>query len=232
MTRALWALLVLSLACSTARITRVRPYLRNLKGVTFFPYAGSNGDNFFDQDGRPCPGYDGGVRDSFGGWQADEGYICDHDTYEDGIRPAFLEMQFKGAIPSDGALDLIAGGYSIGAWGRVVARGSQFGDFIAVARVDLEFSSEHCKGRWSKEVGRTGVAGSALTAIRGRDFSGFTEIPDVRLEGCRAGDPAEVKLRLVGESNRGRIEVSAFGFSMVNRSELDQIFGLKSPGGS
>ena len=71
-----------------------------------------------------------------------------------------------------------------------------------------------------------------MTGIFSRqaEFSGWSEIPDTHLAGCKAGDPLEVRLRLAGDSNRGRIEVDAFGFSAVAADELNRIFGVRAAG--
>jgi hypothetical protein len=220
-------LLLLAAACATPTMVRIRPGTRDLRGVTFLSYAASSADNFFDAQGRPCPGYDGAVRDYFAGWQSrDKEPICDHDTFQDGIRPAVLEMDFKGRIPSDGALELISSGYSVGAWGSVQARGSHYGDVVALTRVEIALRSPHCEGHWGQEVAKTAVSGPS---IRGKEFFGWIEIPDLHLSGCKAGDPVEVALRLVAESNRGHIAIDAFGFSTSSADELKQIFALKPP---
>lgn len=205
---------------------RVRPVAaRDLEGVVFVPYASSQVEGFFDPQGRPCPRYDGAIVDFFAGWQShDRDPICDHDTFDDGAHPASLELRWRGAMPADGAVDLISGGYAIGAWGRVVARGSHYGNYFAWAQVVLEVESAHCRGSWSAQVAKAAVTG---IFSRQTEFSGWSEIPDLHLAGCKAGDALEVRLRLGGEANRGRLEVDAFGFSAVAKDELNRMFGLR-----
>jgi hypothetical protein len=119
---------------------------------------------------------------------------------------------------------VISGGYSVGAWGRVRVRGSYYGNFFASARVVLDASTPHCRAEWSSDLALAKVTG---TIPRGAEFSGWVAIPDTRIAGCRAGDPLDVRLRLVADSNRGRIEVDAFGFSVGAADELNAMFGIK-----
>jgi hypothetical protein len=220
------ALFALGVACAGPRQIRIRPVeFRDLIGVVFLPFASSQVDAFFDAKGRPCPRFAGEIRDYFAGWQSRDGDpVCDHDTFEDGTRPAALELLWHGTVPADGAWDLISGGYSVGAWGRVVSRGAYFGDYFASARVVLEARAPHCRAEWSLNLALAKITGSMT---RGAEFSGWVAIPDTRIAGCSAGDPLEVRLRLVGDSNRGRIEVDAFGFSVATADELNRMFGIK-----
>ena len=212
--------------CASPRTMRVRPVAaRDLREVVFLSFAASQVDGFFDAQGHPCPPFNGRILDFFAGWQShDAEPICDHDTFDDGPHPASLELRFRGSVPADGALDLVSGGYAVGAFGRAVARGSHIGDYFAWARVTLEVESEHCRGSWSSPIAKATVTG---IFSRQTEFSGWSEVPDVHLSGCKAGDPLEVKLRLASDSNRGRIEVEAFGFSASAADELNRIFGLR-----
>ena len=88
----------------------------------------------------------------------------------------------------------------------------------------LDATSPHCSGRWSTDLARTAVT---RAEARARDFDGWTEIPDVHLFGCKAGEPIDVRVKLVADSNRGRIEVDAFGFSTLNDDELNRVFGVR-----
>lgn len=220
------ALLFAFVACAGPRRIRIRPAVqRDLRGVVFLPFASSRTDSFFDAEGRPCAPFKGEVRDFFAGWQSgDQDPICDHDTLDHGTRPALLELRWRGKVPADGAFDLISGGYSVGAWGRVVARGSHYGDYLARARLELEVQSAHCRAEWSVVAARAAVTGSFSRAA---EFTGWFEIPDTRVAACVAGDELEVRLRLLGEANRGRVEVDAFGFSTLSAEELNRMFGLK-----
>lgn len=223
--------LLLALGCSGQRKIRIRPVTqRDLGGVVFLPWADSEVEGFFDMRGKRCPRFTGDIIEYFAGWQSghEEEPVCDHDTFDDTIKPASLALRFQGTVPADGAWDVISCGYAVGTWGRVLARGSYHGDYFALARVELEAKSPHCHGEWSQQLALAKITG---TYTRGADFSGWVEIPDMRLTGCGAGDPIEVKLRLYAESNRGRVEVDAFGFSTADRGELQHMFGLRrAPG--
>ncbi len=223
------ALLALALSCAGPRPLRVRPVAaRDLRDVVFLSFEAARVEGFFDAQGRSCPPFNGAILDFFAGWQShDPDPICDHDTFADGAHAAALELRWHGVVPADGALELISGGYAVGAWGRAVARGSHYGDYFAWARVVLEVESPHCRGGWSSPVARAAVTG---IFSRQAEFSGWSEIPDVPLPGCKRGDPLEVRLRLAGDANRGRIEVDAFGFSAVTADELNRIFGVRPAG--
>jgi hypothetical protein len=221
------ALLALLLGCTGARPMRVRPVAtRDLTGVVFMPFASSRAEGLFDPHGRPCGPYDGTIVDFFAGWQShDPDPICDHDTFDDGMHPASLELRWHGAVPGDGAFDLVSGGYAVGAFGRVVARGSNFGDYVAWARIDVEARSPHCHALWSSELAK-----AKLTGIYARqaEFTGWWEVPDTRMTGCKAGDPLDIVVRFAADSNRGKIEVDAFGFSAVARDDLNHMFGVRA----
>ena len=221
-----WVLLVLAIGCGPKTVRIRPPTARDLSNVVFIPYSSSAVESFFDKDGRVCARFDGQVRDYFAGWQSHEQGepACDHDTFDDGLHAATLELRWHGAIPADGAWELIGGGFAVGAWGRVQARGSYYGDFVARARVVLEATSPHCRAEWSADLAKAAVTG---VYARARDFTGWTEIPDLRLGGCKAGEPLDVRVRLLADSNRGRIEVDAFGFSTLNNDELNRIFGVR-----
>lgn len=219
------ALLALGLACNP-RLTRTRPAdSRDLQGVIFMPFSSSQVEGFFDAKGRPCAPFRGEIHQSFAGWQSpDQDPICDHDTLDDGANAATLELRWLGSVPADGAYDLISGGYAVGAWGRVTSRGSYYGDYFAQVRLVLEVRSRHCRVERSFDLAKAQVAGFD---VRAAEFKGWLTIPDTRLAGCARGDPLEVRLRLVGDANRGRIEVDAFGFSVASAGELDRMFGVR-----
>lgn len=225
MRRCAW-LALLVLACGPSKVRIRPPKERDLTGVVFLPYASSSVESFFDKDGKLCRRFDGKVREYFAGWESDQQGepACDHDTFDDGLHTALLELVWHGNIPTDGAWDVISGGFSIDARGRVQARGSYYGDFFARAQVVLDATSPHCSGRWSTDLARTAVT---RAEARARDFDGWTEIPDVHLFGCKAGEPIDVRVKLVADSNRGRIEVDAFGFSTLNDDELNRVFGVR-----
>lgn len=221
-----WLALALLLGCGIHQVRIRPPTIRNLEHVTFLPYEGSAVQELFDKDGKLCAKFDGKVRHYFAGWQHDEvgEPMCDHDTFEDGLKPAWLELRWRGQIPQDGAYDLVSGGFSAGAWGRVQARGSYYGDFFAKAWIEVTATSPHCKAEWQEDLAKVSVSGLLL---RGQEITGWKELADLDLAGCKAGDPLEVRLRLVGESNRGRVEVDGFGFSVVNEEELGRIWGIR-----
>src|SRR6185437_15175272 len=102
-------LLVAGLCACGIHQVRIRPpTIRNLEHVVFLPYAGSDARELFDKDGKVCPKYDGAVRHYFAGWVNDptDEPLCDHDTFQDGLKPAVLELRWRGPIPADGAYDL------------------------------------------------------------------------------------------------------------------------------
>jgi hypothetical protein len=225
--RRLCLALLLVLGCAGPRKVRIRPVTqRDLSGVIFLPFAASEVDGFFEEHGQPCPRFNGEIKEYFAGWHSgkEEEPICDHDTFDDTIKPAMLTMRWHGTVPADGGWSVVSGGYAVGAWGRVLARGATRGDYFALARVVLEAKTPHCQAEWSEQVALAKITGSYT---RGAAFSGWIELPDLKLAGCVAGDPIDVRLRLVGESNRGRIEVDAFGFSTAAADELNQMFGVR-----
>jgi len=222
-------LLALLLSCARPHRIYVRPYAENnkdLTGVSFLSYDSSTVEGFYDRKGRLCAPFEGHVRDYFAGWWApDDDPICFHGTLESGLQPATLEMRWKGVVPADGNYDVLSAGYAVGIWGHVMARGSYFGDFWAWARVNVEVKSPHCGDSISRDVARAAVS---LLAERSADFSGWVEIPDIWVAGCKAGDPMDVRVQVVGQSNRGHIAVDGFGFWAARDEELNRMFGIKS----
>lgn len=224
------ALAATMLSCAPRpRRALVRPAARDERGVTFLPFASSSVERFSDAEGRPCAKFAGHVRDNLLGWEgpsADDP-ACTHDTLYEGTRPGTLEMHWRATLPADGSYDLVALGYSIGAWGRVVSRGSYYGDYWARAQVVIEASSPHCAASWSADLAQAKVTGPQ---DRMAAFSGWLEIPDLAIRGCRANEPIDVRLRLVGEANRGKIDVDWFGFSAISDEEVHRIFGVRPRG--
>jgi hypothetical protein len=223
------ALLALLVCCARPRRIYVRPYeenARDLSGVSFLSYASSRVDGFYDRKGRSCAPFAGHVREYFAGWWADDDDpICFHGTLESGLQPAMLEMSWRGVVPADGNYDVLSAGYAIGSWGQVMARGSYFGDFWAWARVDVAVESPNCRGSRSFNLARAAIS---LLAERTADFSGWVQVPDIWVAGCKGGDPLEVRVQLVGQSNRGHIAVDGFGFWAAKDEELNQMFGIRS----
>src|SRR5262249_62332895 len=110
---------------------------------------------------------------------------CAHDHLGHGLHPARLEWSWPGQAPEDGAYDLRASGYASGAWGRAQARGSYYGNFFAWARLDVEAKSPSCHAEWSLILGKAGVTGNWA---RMRDFTGWNEVPDLKLVGFKTGE--------------------------------------------
>ncbi|MGZ6124082.1 MAG: hypothetical protein ACXWLR_03925 [Myxococcales bacterium] len=211
------------------RRVAVRPAVRDERGVTFLPFASSSVERFSDADGQPCATFAGHVYDNLLGWEARnaDDAACTHDTLYEGTRAGTLEMRWSATLPADGSYDLVALGYSVGAWGRVVSRGSYYGDYWARAQVVIEASSPHCAVSWSADLAQAKVTGPQ---DRMAAFSGWLEIPELAMRGCKANEPIDVRLRLVGEANRGKIEVDWFGFSAVSDDEVHRIFGVRPKG--
>jgi hypothetical protein len=207
----------------------IRPAARDERGVTFLPFASSTAERFSDAAGQPCAGFAGHVHENLLGWQAQnaDDPACTHDTLYEGIRAGTLEMHWRTELPADGTYELVTLGYSIGAWGRVVSRGSYYGDYWAPPQVVVDARSPHCAASWSSELAQAKVAGPQ---DRMAAFSGWLEIPDLALRDCKAHEAIDVRLRLIGESNRGKIDVDWFGFSAISDDELQRIFGVRPKG--
>ncbi len=222
------AIILFCLGCAeSARRVRVRPPVaRDETGVSPLPYDASLAERFVAPDGAPCLGYGGHVKDNLIGWEAPnpDDSACSHDTLYDGLKPAVLELRWRTEVPADGNYDLVALGYSVGAWGRVVSRGSHYGDYFAKAEVVIDARSAHCTATWAKQLALAEVTGPA---DRQANFAGYLELPDLQVSNCHAHEPLEVRLRLVGEANRGRVDVDWFGFSAVSDGEVNHIFGLR-----
>ena len=221
------AVLLVLLCCAHPRKIYVHPVGdRDLSGVSFLSFALSEVQGFFDPDGRPCKPFPGRVRESFAGWWASgDDPACIHDTFDSGIQPAALELRWRGTIPADGSYNVLSAGYAVGTWGTVVTRGSYYGDFWAQAQVVVEVESAHCRGKWSLELAKAKITGLDK---RIANFSGWAEIPDIRVADCRGGDTLDVRVQLVGQSNRGQVAVDGFGFWVTTDEELNRMFGIRS----
>ena len=88
----------------------------------------------------------------------------------------------------------------------------------------VEASSPSCAARWSSDLALAQVTG---LQDRIAAFSGWLEIPEIGISGCKAHEPIEVKLRLVGDVNRGKVDVDWFGFSALEDDEVNRIFGIR-----
>jgi hypothetical protein len=219
-------LLALLLCCANQRRVYVSPHgERDLSSVSFLVFVSSNVDGFFDAVGRPCTPFPGRVHDSFAGWWSNnDGPACIHRTSDAGLQPAALELRWQGSVPADGSYDVLSGGYAVGTWGYVIARGSYYGDFWSWARVTVNVRSANCNGSWSLDLAKAAITG---VETRAADFSGWVEIPDIRVSGCKAGDTLEVRVQLVGQSNRGDIAVDVFGFWAASDDDLNRMFGIR-----
>jgi len=215
------------LFCCAPRKIYVHPVgERDLTGVSFLSFALSEVKGFFDPDGRPCKPFAGRVRDSFAGWWAEgDDPACIHDTFDAGIQPAALELRWRGTVPADGSYNVLSAGYAVGTWGTVLTRGSYYGDYWAWARVEVEVESAHCRGKWSLDLAKAKITGLDKRAA---NFSGWAEIPDILVAGCRRGDTLDVRVQLVGQSNRGQVAVDGFGFWVTSDAELNRMFGIRS----
>jgi len=225
-----WAAAVLvatgAAACHPQRRVYIRPD-KMLEGpdLHFLSFASSAADQFFTPSGDPCRRFGGHVRENCIGWPDDsEGPACSHDSFVDGLRPAVLELRWSAPIPADGSYDLLPAGYGLGAWGKVITRGSTYGDYWAKAEVVVEASSPACSGKWSLQLALAQVTGGW---DRTAPFSGWIKLPDLPLPGCKASQTLEVRVRFVGETNRGRVDVDWFGFSAGGDEDVNRIFALR-----
>ncbi len=219
------ACVALCVSCATQKRVLKRPAPVDLKGVALMPFAGSAAEGFTGPEGHPCGAAGRHVEEYLIGWQTrGDDPACSHDTLSEGMGPAVLEMRWVIEIPEDGAYEVVSTGYSIGGQGQIVARGSYYGDYWAKADLVLQAHSAHCGGVWVSPYGKQAVTGWWARSV---SFSGWTEIPPIGLQGCRAHDELKLTLRFVGQTNRGSIEINWFGFSVVSADEIDRVFGLR-----
>jgi hypothetical protein len=226
--RRAFILFLLVVACTPSRKrVMVRPAGTDERGVEFMRFESSLVERFVAPDGKACAPWNGHVKEDLIGWQAPDpdDPACSHDTLTDGISPGVLELRWKKMVPADGSYDLVTLGWSVAAWGWVSSRGSHYGDYVAKAEIVVEAHNPGCSAKWSQNVGEAQVTGPIE---RHANFSGYAEIPDLVLKQCKGGAPLEVSVRLVGEANRGRIEVGWFGFSAVKDEDANHIFGLRA----
>ena len=149
---------------------------------------------------------------------------CERDTLDHGIGPSVLELRFRAAVASDGRYELLSRGLTVDAWGRAVARGGPYGEYAARAWLELVARAPSCSATHTLELGRAQVTGPW---DRVAAFSGWITLPDLVLEGCRANEVLEVRLRLLGQVNRGRVEVESFGVVASREEELQDAFALR-----
>jgi len=222
---ALTALLPALLACAPQRTIRFADRPPLLSGDAPLVYGGSGVTAFADRRGRPCPPSSGHAAHGVVGWQSpDDDPLCVLDTVAGGPATPALELRWQVTVPESGDLDLLARRQAAGAWGAVEARGSYFGQYYAVAELVLEASAPSCRGVVTVPLARAEVTGPWN---RPAVFAGWIELPDLALRGCVAGEVLELRLRLAGRVNRGRIEVDGFGAAAGSDVEAAKAFVLR-----
>jgi hypothetical protein len=214
------------LCCLKQRHVSIRPErMVEGPGVVMMAYASSRVKGFRDARGLICPPITGRVRDDLIGWQSkDQDPACVHDTLDDGVGPAALELRWRVVVPKDGRYEIVPSGFGLGAWGSIVSRGSSIGDYVSKATAVIDGRAKSCVGSWSLELAKSMVTGPWARVAA---FSGWIEMPNISLGKCTGGDTLEVSVRLVGESNRGRINVDWFGISARKDDDADRIFALR-----
>jgi hypothetical protein len=222
---ALTALLPVLLACAPQRVIRFADRPPLLPGDAPLVYASSGVTAFADRRGRPCPVSSGHAAHGVVGWQSpDDDPLCVLDTVAGGPAAPTLELRWQVTVPESGDLALLARRQAAGAWGAVEARGSYFGQFYAVAELVLEASAPSCRAAATLPLARAEVTGPWN---RPAAFAGWIELPDLALQGCVAGEVLELRLRLAGRVNRGRIEVDGFGAAAGSDVEAAKAFVLR-----
>lgn len=223
--RATILLAAAALGCAPQKRVELRP-LRPLEGpdVTLLRFTSSETAGFRAPRGGACAPFGGAVKDELAGWQsATDDPACVHDSLRARL-PGRLELRFQAAIPRDGDFELVQAGFALGTIGLVEARGSYFGDYVARAAVEVEARAPSCAASWSKELARAAITGPYQ---RDAAFSGWFQVSDLALRGCRAGEPLELAVRLVATATRGSVAVDLFGFSAKVPDDLHRMFGLR-----
>ncbi len=107
-------------------------------------YTSSAVQGFVGPSGLPCAPISGQVRDNLIGWESreKEDFACIHDTHEDGLAPATLELHWQVVIPENGRYELVPGGYALGGWGGVVSRGAGRGCLTELHRILVDTVGE------------------------------------------------------------------------------------------
>jgi hypothetical protein len=195
-------------------------------GATLLTYAGGGASGLHRPDGRPCPRPAAEPRLGIVGWPPprDEEPVCLQDTYDHGASLASLELRWRGVVAEDGSYDLLARGLTLDAWGRVLARGGPYGEYVARAWFELVARTPSCTTHHALPLARAAVS-AAWT--RQAAFGGWIVVPDLELTGCRAGEVLEVRLRLLGEVNRGRLEVESFGVVAHRADDLQDTLAVR-----
>jgi hypothetical protein len=220
------ALALAAVGCATAP-TRVElpdrpPLPPDARPLAF---VGGAATGFSRPTGGPCQRPPVEPRRGLLGWTTrEDDWACRKDTLDEGLAPSSLELRFRGAIPADGRYQLLARGLTVDAWGRVVARGGALGDYVARARMEYLARTPSCTASHVLELARAQVTGPWERAAA---FGGWIVLPDLVVEGCRANEVLEVRLRLVGEVNRGRVDVESFGVVASRPEELQEALALR-----
>jgi hypothetical protein len=159
------------------------------------------------------------------GWQSLDGEpLCLHDSYDHGQEAAALELHFRGAVSGEGTFQLLSRGLTVNVVGRVRARGTPKVDVEASARLELTARAPSCAATHLEPLARAVVDGPW---VRTAHFDGWFVLPDLVLQGCRPGEVLEVRLRLVGETTRGGVELDAFGLVAGRGDDLHDAFALR-----
>jgi len=224
--------LALAFACAHSEENWVTPLSGSARpSVPYLRFAGAKVSGFTDTDGKSCQSFPASqLQRGVVGWTTTgDDAACTHDTQYEGLAPAILELRFTGEVPADGNFELDTFKYTVKTRGEVVARGGWVGDAFAVAGLIVEVRSAHCGLAWSMPIATEASYGPQL---RAREFHGYKEIPPLFLSGCKAGDALDVRMRLWASSNRGRVDVEAFGFEPWSDFDATRLFGLvqKAPG--
>lgn len=195
-------------------------------GATALAYAGGTATGLFRPDGRPCQRPLPEPRRGVVGWQPAKGedLACARDTLDHRGPPPALELAFRAVVPEDGDLDLLARGTTLDAWGRALARGGPYGEFAARTWFEYTATAPSCRAVHLKDLAKAVVTGPW---DREALFSGWIVLPDLVLTGCRAGEVLEVRLRLLGEVNRGRVDVETFGVVAGRMEEVQDSLALR-----
>lgn len=194
-------------------------------GATQLSYAGSAVTGFFRPDGRPCPRPPVEPRRGLVGWTTarQDDFACLHDSLDHGLAPSSLELRFRAAVPASGDYDLLARGLTVDTAVKALARGGAYGEFTARAWFELHARAPSCTVTWVQELAKAVVS---APMERGASSSGWVIVPDLVLEGCRASEILEVRLRLLGEVSRGQVIVESYGLVVAHADELSDALAL------
>jgi hypothetical protein len=195
------------IACAPAKSRPQRVFTEHYDDVHFLSFDAASATSFADDKGKRCA-----ASGDLLGWRSPanvDGWICQHDTVYDGQGEAVLELRFSGVIPKDGLYELDSFGPGVEVAGSVVSRSSWYGDSVSTAVLVLDAATPSCSVHWETPIAR---AVSQGPAVRAAPFASLQEIPPLPLGACKAGEKLAVRVRFVGQANRGHIDVDAFGF--------------------